>query len=236
MSETSAIWKKAWWECRSRAALIAGVGAGYVAIGILLMATPLFSWERYCQLIAGVVVPVAALVFAGSGVNSQSRWGTTTGFHPSMYFFLSLPVSRRRALAARTAMGAVLTVVFTAAVVGALGAVTGPLGVKVPAAHVLASIVFMTVGAFGIFALETFLTTLMDEVWAGIAGYLFTGILFGMGWSVRHSATSFQPLKFVTGALWNQQGTVGWGMLAFFLGIGAAFLWASFYVVERKEY
>jgi hypothetical protein len=195
-----------------------------------------FHWEKYTQLMAGIVVPIVALLMAGSGINSQTSWGMTSGFHPSMYFLLSLPVSRRRAFLVRAAMGGALTVLFVVLMVGGTGAMARWRGTDIPPAHIAGSVVFVTVGAFSFFALETFLTTFLDEIWAGMLGFLIMGGLFGAGWAIQDFGKKFPPLEFITGAQWNQHGIVGWGMLAFFLGIGMAFLCASIYVVEQKEY
>jgi len=51
----------------------------------------------------------AATMLAGAGVNSQTTWGVSAGYHPSMLFTLSLPVTRRKMFAVRAAAGALET-------------------------------------------------------------------------------------------------------------------------------
>jgi hypothetical protein len=228
------MWKKAWWECRFRALVALSIGGLYSIDGVWMHGA--FDWERYTRQMAGIVVPIVALLMAGSGINSQTFSGMTQGFHPSMYFLLSLPVTRRQALLTRMAAGGLMILAFVISIVGVTVAMAHWRGTDIPVAHIAGSIVFMTVGGFSFFALETFLTTFLDEIWAGMFGFTIMGGLFGLGWAIQDYGKNFQPLEFITGALWNQHGIVGWGMLAFFVGTGMAFLCASIYVVERKEY
>ena len=59
-----------------------------------------------------------AIFLAGSGVNSQTTYGLTSGSHGSMLFTLSLPVSRRRLLFVRAGLGAIQTSVLVAILAG----------------------------------------------------------------------------------------------------------------------
>jgi hypothetical protein len=228
------MWKKAWWECRTRVGLAAAIGVLYGLDGVWTRGG--LNWESYCQLMSGVVVPVVALLLAGSGINSQTSWGMTNGFHPSMYFLLSMPVSRRRALLVRAALGAGLLLLFIGLLVCGVGQVAQWRGSDIRPAQIASSAVFTAVGAWAIFGAATFLTTFLDELWAGVIGFLIAGGLCGAGWAMRNLNTTFQPLDFLTGALWYRQGQVNWHMLAWFVGIGIAFLWAAVWVVEKKEY
>src|ERR1035438_4342070 len=59
-----------------------------------------------------------AIFLAGSGINSQTTYGLTSGFHGSMLFTLSLPVSRRRLLFVRAGLGALQTSALVAVLAG----------------------------------------------------------------------------------------------------------------------
>ena len=59
-----------------------------------------------------------AIYLAGSGINSQTMYAATTGFHGSMLFTLSLPASRRRLLFARAGLGALLTLMLIVIMAG----------------------------------------------------------------------------------------------------------------------
>lgn len=112
------MWRKSWWECRFRVYLC-------LVLGLFLVLNGLF-------VIVGAVKPADA--WAGSGINSQSMWGLFHGFHPSMFFLLSLPMSRRRALLTRSAVGAIfgfLIVALAALSFGLLARLRGaPVGMK----------------------------------------------------------------------------------------------------------
>jgi hypothetical protein len=228
------MWMKSWYECRFRVLLAALIGGLYSVNGFWMKGG--FGWDTYCQLMGAVVIPVVALLMAGSGVNSQTSWGMTQGFHPSMYFLLSLPISRRRAMAIRTFMGAGFTLLFILLTVGGIGLVVRWRGSDVPLSTIGASMAFMTVAAFAFFGLETFLTTILDEIWAGVLGFGLAGALFGGAWALRDITKKPGTLELISGGTWAKHGELGLPMMAVFLTIGIGSLAAALYVVERKEY
>lgn len=237
----SMMWRKSWWECRFRVALTAVVVVSLIAGAASLIRDPDTGGKNpqamlnfFAQMMAGMVVPLMALLMAGSGVNSQTSWGMLHGFHASMYFLLSMPVSRRRALLIRAAVGAAFTFLFIVIMMAAVAQLSAWRGIPMSGGQVMGSIAFLSLGAFTWFGFSTLLSTLFDEFWGGIIGLTFMGFMFGFGLTLENK--KFGLLSYMAGLHFNRTGDVVWPALLAFLALGAALLAASVYVVERKEY
>jgi hypothetical protein len=224
------IWKKAWWECRFRVLLSAVLMTSVFVIGWLGHTLPIYGPAL------AFVISLVVVNLAGSGVNSQSQWGMFSGFHPSMYFLLSLPISRRRALLTRTGVGAGLTFLFIV-LGGASFSVFSPAvhaGTKLAAAG--SAIVFLSITSFGLFGIATLLATMFDEVVAGVVSLGLAGALLGAATAIGAADKKLDPLAFVDGELFLKTGRIEWPAIAVFLIVGTACLIGSVVVVERKEY
>jgi ABC-type transport system involved in multi-copper enzyme maturation permease subunit len=224
------LWEKAWWECRFRVLLSTVLVACLSILGLSAEVRPIYG-----QMLA-FTISIIIMNLAGSGINSQSMWGMFSGYHPSMYFLLSLPVSRRRALLTRTAMGGGLTFLFIL-----LGAVSFAFFTPAPHDHTrvavaLSAILFLTIAGYGLFGIGTFLTTLFDEVIAGVLGLGLAGALLGGATAIGAAEKKLDPMDFVDGQLFLRTGDMAWPAIAVFLIVGTACFLASVYVVERKEY
>jgi hypothetical protein len=224
-----ALFWKGWMECRYRAVLTGLV----VLVGLLPLADDrgaVIAWDWYSKYVT-VLAALVAVMFAGSGINAQSSWGFMRGFHPSMYFLLSLPISRRQALLTRAATGMLLALLNVLASI-----VLYALPMHVGRAQALSSIFFISLGAFAMFGIATFLSTLFDEV---VTSSLAIGAVAGMfgAWSALNwTKVKLDPMTIISGQQLAQTGHVNWVAVIFLLVTGAFFLLAALWVVERKEY
>ena len=233
------MWRKSWLESRFRVFLC-------TAVGILLALTGLYfpvdavkhaaEWPVYCRLLLNTLMAITVVNLAGSGINSQSRWGMFHGFHPSMFFLLSLPVSRRRALLIRAAVGTVFTFLIIALGAFSFGLLAPLRGVSVGMKDILSAIAFLSIFAYALFSFTTFLTTIFDEVVSGILGFAFAAFLLGAGHGIIGGRRHLDPLAFIDGELFVRTGHIVWPAVAGLLATGTIFMLASIYVVERKEY
>jgi hypothetical protein len=101
------LWYKAWLETRWTLVFTFG------SMLLIWLGPPLLGahWARPWlgfQLGSAGLYCFTALFLADSGINSQPMYGLAPGFHGSMLFTLSLPVSRRRLLFVRAGFGAIL--------------------------------------------------------------------------------------------------------------------------------
>jgi ABC-type transport system involved in multi-copper enzyme maturation permease subunit len=236
------MWWKSWSECRTRV-LLAGICWLFISGVVLLILSTIGHGKNpqdflnlYWAGLACGVTPIMTLLMAGSGINSQTSWGMLRGFHGSMYFLLSLPVSRAKALFVRAAVGAIFTLLFVVFSVLTIGLLAPATGVKIPLQSLLVRIPFMLTGAFGSYGLSTFLTMWLDEYWAGTLGMGLMGMAFGAEMTVWKSAVHFNPAQVLSGEQFLKTGAIEWPVLALMIVMGVLFLAVSAWGVERKEY
>ncbi len=224
---------KSWMECRFRAVLTGVVLVSYLLLGLLPVANEkgaLTAWNWYSQYVA-LFAAMVAIMFAGSGINSQSSWGMVRGFHPSMYFLLSLPVSRRRALLVRSAMGMLLTLLSILASIWFYA-----LPKHISPGTALSSIFFISLGAFALFGITTFLSTIFDEMVTSCLAIGAVAGMFGAWAGLDWSKTTLDPMTIITGQQLAQTGHVNGVMVSLCLVTGVVSLLAALWMVERKEY
>ncbi len=228
-----ALFWKSWMECRFRAVLTGLVVVIYLLLGLFPLADykgALTGWDWYSKFVT-VFGAVVAIMFAGSGINSQTSWGMVRGFHSSMYFLLSLPVSRRQALMARAAVGILLTFSYVLASVGLYAFL-----VHISPGTAVSSIFFITLGAFAMFGVATFLSTFFDEMVTSSLAVGGVGGLFG-GWAALDwTKVKLDPMTIISGQQLAQTGHVHWPVVILCLVTGSLFLLAALWAVERKEY
>jgi hypothetical protein len=232
------MWRKAWWECRNRVFLCAVVTVMYSlggAFALIDLKGTAMAMDWFAKFVA-VFGALMAVTLAGSGINSQSSSGTVQGFHPSLYFLLSLPVSRRYAMLVRSTTGLLFSLFFVAACVGLFGLAAPLRGLHISLHWAFSVAAFSSVGGFAAFGMTTFLMTILDELTAGM--FSIGSLLGAFGaWAVLDwSKVLLDPMAILDGQQFIHTGHVFWPLLILLMAVGIAFLWAALYVVERKEY
>lgn len=238
------LWRKAWLECRLRTALC--ILLSIQSLISLLMLLPEKLMEKssdlsavalgekiatsFILLFGAMVLPVCAKILAGAGVNTQTAWGMMKGFHGSMYFLLSLPISRAQLLYVRASLGAGLLVAVAAAA-WLLFLLAAPFfGQSIDAGRLFASMPKVLLVGAVFYCQAVWLCSFLDEFWSGTAGLTILGFL--LGYSAAGSKAFGDILHFLSPA-GDQLPT--WHYLLY-LAICIAYLAAARWVVERKEY
>jgi FtsH-binding integral membrane protein len=233
------LWLRAWLETRTRIAFTLVWLAFFV--GVLAASAA----QRREGGTLDVVQTLNMLAFpclfvpvwlAGSGVRTQSGMGRTAtrGLHGSTHVTLSLPVTRARLLAVRSALGlveaaGVIAVLGVAAwlVLPALRATAVSDGLR----HLL--VVFVTGTAF--YGLSVLAATLLDEMWQMWASTLVILAL----WSapvrglMPQAFDVFRPLSAASPLVTH---TLPWTAMLVALVAGALFTLAALKVIEAQEY
>jgi ABC-2 type transport system permease protein len=225
------LWYKAWLETRWR--FIFSIGAMLLLFlpGPLLDAPPERLW-RGIQLGGVLLYCFTAVFLAGAGINSQTSYAAMPGFHGSMLFTLSLPVSRRRLFFVRAGLGAIETCIFVAMMAGVALHWT-PGGTSV--AQVFAYEARAIVCTMAVYALSALLACILDEMWQFMGGCMCLGgflmIQFRSG-----LVSQFSPLRGMS--LWSYPATASmpWAPIIASLAITGVLVCASVLVLERKEY
>lgn len=225
------LWYKAWLETRWRA-LMPLVMILFVIVQIRLGPGKIHS--RPDQAPGAIFLLFAPLMLAGSGIKTEPVFQPIKGLHGSMYFTLSLPVSRRRLLGVRTGVG----MLETAAII-VLGCVAGGMFPELRGDASLADglkyAVTVLLCCTGFYGLSTLLATFLDQVWqvwgsfaaVFLTRWLFSTIALPQSLDVFRAMGDSSPL--ITHML-------PWAAMGVSLGAGALFFLAALRVVQTREY
>lgn len=229
------LWRKAWLECKYR----------FILCFVMSLALSLSAVVQVDQTVAqkvlgniaaltSLVGPLGALILAGSGINTQTNWGMMQGFHPSMYFLLSMPVAREKLLRVRAFTGLGLSFVWiagTAALIGGLDAVVGRAS---DWTGMLRSLPNLFVGTTVVYMFAVWLTAFLDEFWAGMVSLTVVGMLAGFG--LAGGPTWFNTAKFMSDTSLLAFNGMAWMQALAYLTVSAIFYWLAKRTVERREY
>lgn len=234
------LWYKAWLETRWRLVFLIG-------LRLLVWLTPLWLPSLGLRLPAGVPASrvwlglhlgwvmlyiFTAIFLAGSGVNSQTTYGLTSGSHGSMLFTLSLPVSRRRLLFVRAGLGAIQTSVLVAILAG-FTLLQRPVATSAPQA--LAYVMRAIICTMAVYALSVLLACLLDEMLQFSAGCLFWIAVLVL--QLRFVAVArISPLRGMSLISYPVAAPIPWLPIVASLVLAGGLLHTSVLVLQRKEY
>ncbi|MGP8174692.1 MAG: hypothetical protein ACLP7O_09120 [Terracidiphilus sp.] len=183
--------------------------------------------------LASVLLYIFAAIFlAGSGVNSQTTYAATSGFHGSMLFTLSLPVSRRRLLLVRAGLGAFLTGVLVAVMAG-YTLFQRPGGAR--AFDALEYIARAIACTMAVYALSVLLACVLDEMWQFYAA-TFCWIAFYLLQSRFAVLAWLSPLRGMSLISYPVTAPMPWAPVVASLALAGVFLCTSALVLQRKQY
>ncbi|MGA2277443.1 MAG: hypothetical protein ABSG00_07555 [Terracidiphilus sp.] len=232
------LWFKAWLEMRWRVAFLVGTILFIWLTPLWIPATgvqpgaPAARLWMAIQLSSVLLYIFAAIYLAGSGINSQTMYSATSGFHGSMLFTLSLPISRRRLLFVRAGLGALQTCLLVVIMAVYI------LHLRPEATSVLQALVYLTrviVCTMAIYAFSVLLACVLDEIWQFTGAFIFWTAVFLMqakfDWIARIS-----PLRGMSLNCYPMTAPMPWAPVLGSLALTVLLLWASMHVVQSKEY
>ncbi|HEX3569822.1 MAG TPA: hypothetical protein VHU44_03280 [Acidobacteriaceae bacterium] len=231
------LWYKGWLETRFRLLFILAVmGLTVFMQESSRRAHPVSAGKpamtSFVTLMFIEVVLVGA-IFGGAGIATQPSFTAQRGVHGSTLFTLSLPVSRRRLLLVRAALGwleaiAAMTL-FCAAMWFALPwlrtAMTGFEMVEYLAALLACGSVFYCVAVL--------LGSFLDDQWR-VWGTMLVAGAFGFA-SMRLHLPAFADIFRGMSQLITAHA-MPWSVMAFSLGLAALLLAVTARIVQRREY
>lgn len=225
------LWYKAWLETRWRFALMIGFMLLVFLRGPLLGVPPERLW-RGLEMGSALLYCAAALFLAGAGINSQTTYGAMSGFHGSMLFTLSLPVSRRRLFFVRAGLGAIETCVFVVLMAGlALSWTPG----AVPFAQALQYGIRAIACTLAVYAVSALLACVLDEMWQVIG----TCLCLTAVWILQSRSdlvSQLSPLRGMSLISYSVTAPMPWAPVLASVMIAAVLVCASVLVLQRKEY
>jgi hypothetical protein len=220
------LWLRSWKELRYR-----------VLLAVMTMTMLLYSnlWtpalepapekiqKVFLLVICAFGIPVMGKILAGCGINSQTSMGLSRGFHGSVQFLLSLPVSRNRILAVRAVLGLFffVLVVLASFLVADLSGKVQKVWEYLPNTMCFSLFIYSS---------AVWLSTFLDEFWAGSVGLMGYGFL--MGFSLTVGDTWLNILNYIQSPIPLNPVTMTMALLLGTIG----FLLAAAYVVNHKEY
>lgn len=225
------LWYKAWLETRWRFLFTIGSMALLLLPGPLLGAPPERLWLGL-QLGSALLYCFAALFLAGAGINSQTTYGAMSGFHGSMLFTLSLPVSRRRLFFVRAGLGAIETCVFVVMMAGLTLYWTPG---AIDAAQVFQYGTRAIVCTMSVYAVSVLLACVLDEMWQFMGGCLYLSMVWLLQ-SRSDLVSQLSPLRGMSLMSYSAAAPIPWAPIAASVIIAAVSVCASVLVLQRKEY
>jgi len=226
------LWYKAWLETRWRALLLIAI------ILIILFSVHARSPQAQAAALNSLqfMWMIAPLSLAGSGVRSESPFQPVRGIAGSMYFTMSLPVSRLRLLGVRAGMGALETAGVIVIGCGAAAAAF-PAVRQIALPDAIAYTLTIFVCGLAAFGLSTVLATFLDQQWQGFAatlGYLAARALtFGFD-GTRAPRFDFYLAMGNGSPLFTH--SVPWAAMGLSAAIGAVCFLAAARVEQARQY
>ena len=241
------LWYKGWLETRFIALLLLSAAVLPIPLFVLMGHLPNVHHSSLAQ--AETFVGCFAMCYsflpillAGSGITTPSAQ-LKKGLHGSMYFTLSLPVSRFRLFATRAGLGVLESI-------GILGVV--PCFVRLvwirPADHVspsdlIACWVTLSVCASAFYFLGVLLSTFLDDRVRAVVNIAFVWVLLPMAMDrlLLYGPVSKDPLlapvnifRAMVSPLFTH--SLPWASMGISLGVAAVLGWAALTVVQTREY
>jgi hypothetical protein len=232
------LWYKGWLETRFRLLF----ALGFMCVFVVLLhsagakapppgAKPVVG----VALLAMVFAATASGMLSGAGINTQPSFQATKGIHGSMFFTLSLPVSRFRLLAIRAGLGWLETA-------GVIGALCCALWLALPVLRgaVTSIEMFEYAGtlmacASALYFISVVLATFLDDLWRMFGSMIAFWGLWALSSYARLpvSVNIFRAMGEGSPLIAH---TMPWTAMAFSLGIAAILFFAAIRIVQIREY
>ena len=229
-AELAMLWTKGWLE--TRLILWYVVGGFALNLGAEFMNAARGGWNAGDMLSRLTLIWIlAAVMLAGNGIRTPARFRASAGTHTSMYYTLSLPVSRFRLFSVRVAIGALELIAFDVIEILVMCSIFPVL--RANSKDVVFYFVTLLAYTLAFYSLSVLLAALLEGPWR-VWGTVF--IVIGIRWLVVHALHSVDVLDGIAGGaplLTHKLSSVA---IAALFGLTALFLAAASKAVVSKEY
>jgi len=228
------LWYKSWLETRFRVLLALAFGIFFiVALHNANPKSPAAA-QGFADVLA-IYWAIAPFLLAGAGIRTQPSFQSNKGLHGSMYFTLSMPVSRFRLLAVRAALGMLETSLVIACVSGIAWIAIPTFKMHSTGSDLLAYWLATSVCASVFYFLSVLFGTFLDEqwrVWASmIAGF---GLRWLLGRPSVPSVTNVFQYMGASSPLFTH--AFPWASMGISAAASAILFFAALRVVQKMEY
>ena len=228
------LWKKGWYETRIRLLFVSAV---VVVIAVLAM-DPAPAAAGSGPLVVATTIPamLAALLLAGGGVKTQlGGLQRSKGLHGSMYYTLSLPVTRARLFSVRVLMGLAEIAVVQVLMFSAIWLVQPAIRINPALSDMFKHVVAAFCCVTAMYSLGVFFASFLDEVyqhWATIFTVVGTIAIL----SRVPLPASMDALLVLSLASPLNTHTMPWIAMAVLLGLSGMLLLIALKIVRSLEY
>ncbi len=172
------MWRKAWIETRWWMVLMLVLNLG---IASLLLDSPAEAWLGLLDGAVPLEAVIIGIMLAGTGLGTRTSYRPLVAIDPSMLFTLSLPITRRRLVLTRVAVGLIgMTALIGLMLLSYRLFAPGVREVSSVAVYVGYGLAVWSVGAVA-FGLSTLFSAWLDQLWRV---YATMAVMFGalFGW------------------------------------------------------
>jgi hypothetical protein len=228
------LWKKGWYETRIRLLFVSAV---VVVIAVLAM-DPAPAAAGSGPLVVATTIPamLAALLLAGGGVKTQlGGLQRSKGLHGSMYYTLSLPVTRARLFSVRVLLGLAEIAVVQVLMFSAIWLVQPAIRVNPARSDMFKHGVAAFCCVTAMYSLGVFFSSFLDDVyqhWATIFTVVGTVVIL----SRVPLPASMDALLVLSLASPLTTHTMPWFAMAVLLGLSGMLLLIALKIVRSLEY
>jgi hypothetical protein len=226
------LWYKAWLETRWR--MLAPLG---MMVFVLAQSHAQGSLElRPGRMLDGIAVfwLIAPIMLAGTGVKTESTYRPMKGLNDSIYFTLSLPVSRVRLLAVRAGVGLAEICMILVTIVAVAGVFFPELRTQTSPTDVLKYAFTALACSLLFYGLSALLSAYFDQVFQ-VWGSMFA--LFALRWLsnsvLPQSLNIFQAIGSGSPLVTH---SMPWGPILFAFALGVFLLSTAAYLVLEQEF
>ena len=227
------LWKKAWYETRIRLLFVSAV---VVVIAVLAMDPAPAAGSGPLVVATTIPAMLAALLLAGGGVKTQlGGLQRSKGLHGSMYYTLSLPVTRARLFSVRVLMGLAEIAVVQVLMFSAIWLVQPAIRVNPALSDMFKHVVAAFCCVTAMYSLGVFFASFLDEVyqhWATIFTVVGTIAIL----SRVPLPASMDALLVLSLASPLNTHTMPWIAMAVLLGLSGMLLLIALKIVRSLEY
>ena len=231
------LWMKGWYETRLRFLLliVAVLVVSAIASPDSAADANLSAQKLEATTLIGVSV-IASIMLAGAGIKTQpGGFRPSKGLHGSMYYTLSLPVTRRQLFGVRVSLGLGLTAIIHILACSAVWLVRPSIRLRAAPLDVLKHDVVAFFCVVVVYALGVFFATFLDDLyqtWASMFSLMMVIVIFNRiplpGWLDGFLVLS-RASPLVTHML-------PWIAMATLLALSGMLLLISFKIVQWREY
>ena len=232
------LWMKGWYETRIRLLVVAGATVLICAIASSDSTSAnagVSAQGLDATTLIGASV-LAAAMLAGAGIKTQAGgFRPSKGLHGSMYYTLTLPVSRVHLLSVRASIGLIETALIHTLVCGAALLARPALRLTIPPADLLKHNIgaFFCVGA--VYFLGVFFATFLDDYYQMMAS-VFSLLLLIVILNRMPLPASFNRLLLLSQASPLITHTMPWVGITALVALSATLFLFSMWIVKRREY